>query len=85
MVPQPPTSHNRHANFSIPFGEVITPTPEAVLIEEREVGYYPSPTSKAQPQEVKGWWLIISIILILLSAFGAGYLIVRPLFEQQSR
>lgn len=84
VVPQPPSSHNPGA-ISIPFGEVITPTPEAVLIEEQEVGYYPSPTSKAQPQEVKGWWLIISIILIMLSAFGAGYLIVRPLFEQQSR
>ncbi len=84
VVPQPPSSHNSGA-ISIPFGEVITPTSEAVLIEEQEVAYHPSPTSKAQSQELKGWWLIISIILILLSAFGAGYLIVRPLFEHQSR
>jgi hypothetical protein len=85
VVPQPPSSKNRRANVSVPMGEIITPTPETVLIEEQEVGYYPSPTSKAQPQEFKGWWLVICIILIMMSAFGAGYLIVRPLFENQSR
>ncbi|MBD2501153.1 hypothetical protein [Anabaena azotica] len=85
VVPQPPSSKNRHANFSIPFGEVITPAPEAVLIEKQKVDYYPSPSSKAQTQKFKGLWLVICIILILLSAFGAGYLIVRPLFEHQRR
>ncbi|BCL36391.1 hypothetical protein [Nostoc sp. MS1] len=85
VVPQPSSSKNRRPNIYIPVGEIITPTPETVLIEEQEVSYHPSPTSKAQPQEFKSWWLVISIILIMLSAFGAGYLIVRPLFEHQSR
>ncbi|BAT54096.1 hypothetical protein NOS3756_30610 [Nostoc sp. NIES-3756] len=85
VVPQPPSSKNRRPNISIPIEEIITPTPETVLIEEQEVGYSPFPTTKAQPQEFKNWWLVICIILIMLSAFGAGYLIVRPLFEHQSR
>jgi hypothetical protein len=84
VVPQPASSKNRHA-ISIPVGEIMAPTPEAVLIEQQEVGYYSSPSSKAQTQKLKGWWLVICIILILLSAFGAGYLIVRPLFANQSR
>lgn len=84
VVPQPASSQNRHA-ISIPVGEIMTPTPEAVLIAQQEVGYCSSPSSKAQTQKLKGWWLVICIILILLSAFGAGYLIVRPLFQHQSR
>ncbi|HEY9798734.1 MAG TPA: hypothetical protein V6D25_00125 [Leptolyngbyaceae cyanobacterium] len=86
VVPQPASSKNRHANFSIPVEEIMAPTtPAPVLIEQQEVGYYPSPSSKAQNQKLQGWWLVICIILILLSAFGAGYLIVRPLFANQSR
>ena len=84
VVPQPTSSKNRHA-ISIPVEEIMAPTPEAVLIEQQEVGYYSSPSSKAQTQKLKGWWLVICIILILLSAFGAGYLIVRPLFEHHCR
>ena len=78
VVPQPPSSKNQHFSYSIP-------APQTVLIEEQETGYYPSPTSKAQAQEFKGWWLVICIVLIMLSAFGAGYLIVKPLFEHQGR
>lgn len=85
VVPQPPSNKNRRPHFSIPIAEITTPAPEAVLIEEQEVGYHPSPTSKAQPRKFQGWWLVICILLIMLSAFGAGYLIVRPLFEHQTR
>ncbi len=35
-------------------------------------------------QELRGWRLALVIGLIILSAFGAGFLIVRPLLNQQA-
>jgi hypothetical protein len=35
-------------------------------------------------QDLRGWRLALIISLIILSAFGAGFLIVRPLLNQQS-
>ncbi|MBI1241886.1 hypothetical protein [Umezakia ovalisporum] len=56
--------------------------PETYVVEE-EVNYYP-PTEK-EVKEFSGWWLAIVILLIIFTAFGAGYLIVRPLLEHQNR
>ncbi|QLE57826.1 hypothetical protein [Nostoc sp. TCL26-01] len=83
VVPDPSTNRNRQVEFSLPVMEINPPISETVLIEEQDVGYYPS--TKAKVKEFNGLWLAISILLIMLSAFGAGYLIVRPLFEHQSR
>ncbi|OIP71450.1 MAG: hypothetical protein AUK43_06085 [Oscillatoriales cyanobacterium CG2_30_40_61] len=41
------------------------------------------PMSKSQRSELSGFWLIVSIVLIVVVAFGAGYWIVRPLLNQQ--
>ena len=41
--------------------------------------HYPQPESR----EVKGWWLVLTIVLIMLTAFSAGYLIVRPLVQRR--
>lgn len=76
-------SQKSRQEFSTPVMEINFPAPEPVFIEEQEVSYY----STAQPdaKELNGWWLIITILLIMLTAFTAGYLIVRPLFEHQKR
>jgi hypothetical protein len=63
--------------------EVSYPRTEPVFIEEQEVRYYPFNESKSK--EINSWWLIFAIFFIVISAFGAGYLIVRPLFERHSR
>ncbi|AFY35713.1 hypothetical protein [Calothrix sp. PCC 7507] len=87
--PQPPvtpksSSGKSHSTeFSVPVVEMISPMPETIFIEEQEVSYY-SPT-EPESKEISGWWLVITILLIMLTAFGAGYLVVRPLFEHQSR
>ena len=52
-------------------------------IEEEEVNYYP--LSEPEASEISGWRLVITILLIILMGFGAGYLIVRPLFEHHDR
>ena len=59
------------------------PKSEPVFIEEREVRYYPYP--KSELKQVNGWWLVIIIVFIMVTGFAAGYLIVRPLFQNQSR
>jgi hypothetical protein len=59
------------------------PIPEPIFIEEEEVRYYPH--SESEPKEVSAWSLIIAILLIILTAFGVGYVIVRPFLEHQSR
>jgi cobalamin biosynthesis Mg chelatase CobN len=57
------------------------PVSETVYIEEEEVRYYPYTHQKA---ETNGWMLLIAILLIVLTAFGAGYLIVRPLLANNT-
>ena len=34
-------------------------------------------------KEVSGLWLVMSIMLIILTAFGAGFLIMRPLLSDR--
>ena len=63
--------------------EILTSIPEPVFIEEQEVSHYPY--SESESSQVKGWWLIIAISLIIVLGFGAGYLVVRPLLENHSR
>ncbi|MBF2063274.1 MAG: hypothetical protein IGS39_02400 [Calothrix sp. C42_A2020_038] len=57
------------------------PVSEPVYIEEQEVRYYPY---HHQKPETNGWALLLAILLIVLTAFGAGYLIVRPLLAKSS-
>ncbi|MBD2249809.1 hypothetical protein [Nostoc parmelioides] len=85
VVPEAPNSKNRRAEFAVPITQIISPTPDTVLIPEQEMVYQPLSASNAKAKELNSWWLAVCILLIMLSAFGAGYLIVRPLFEHQSR
>ena len=59
--------------------EIPHSMPEQILVEEQEVRYY----RQRQPQtsEVSGWFLALAIVLIVFTAFGAGYFIVRPLLK----
>jgi TolA-binding protein len=59
------------------------PISETFYIEEQEVRY--DHRSQLDAAELSGWRLVISIFLIILTAFGAGYLVVRPLLEIRSR
>ncbi|WP_089094110.1 hypothetical protein [Nodularia sp. NIES-3585] len=82
---QPPSvvqETNHDYEFSAPV-EISHPMPETFFIEEQEVNYY-TPT-ETKVKQFSGWWLGVTIFLIMFTAFGAGYLIVRPLFENQTR
>ncbi len=36
-----------------------------------------------KPSELGGWWLILAILFIVVTAFGTGFLIVRPLLPHR--
>lgn len=80
--PQRVTSLYSHKEVQ-PIVEMIPTIPEPIFIEEEEVRYYPH--NESEPKEVNAWSLVIAILLIVLTAFGVGYLIVRPFFEHQTR
>ncbi|MDJ0798294.1 MAG: hypothetical protein QNJ51_15990 [Calothrix sp. MO_167.B12] len=83
-LPNPPTeppSYTQDSSFIPPVVEMPI-SPEPVFIEEQEVSYYPTSEEKTA---MNGWWLVFCILLIIFTAFGTGYLIVRPLFQNHSR
>lgn len=63
--------------------EIPSSISEPVFIEEQEASY--DSYSESEPLQIRGWWLIIAILLIIVLGFGAGYLIVRPLLEHHNR
>ncbi len=85
--PRPPKASApkkiRREEFYVPVVDVDFPIPEPVFIEEQEVRYYT--TIESEPKELSNLWLIIFIVLIIITGFAAGYLIVRPLFVHPSR
>ena len=56
---------------------------DTLVIEQEERRPRPTPQSE-RVSEVSGWWLIVAILLIVLTAFGTGFLIVRPLLNNDS-
>lgn len=60
---------------------LITEVAEPLFTEPTEARL--RPVSKSQRSELSGVWLIVSIVVIVVVAFGAGYWIVRPLLNQQ--
>ncbi|MEH1777763.1 MAG: cell division protein ZapB [Nostoc sp.] len=84
VVPKTPREKSRRQDFPTPVTEMNFPIPEPVFIEEQQVSYYYS-TTEPDAKGINSWWLIITILLIMLTAFSAGYFVVRPLFEHQKR
>lgn len=60
--------------------EPVSPYSEKVVTEQQE-GRYRRPTPPQRSSEVNGWWLVAAILLIVATAFGTGFLIVRPLLK----
>lgn len=75
---QPPAKRGVRQNFS-----AYTPQPETVYIEEQEISYYSD--ADAETSAMNSWWMLLAIALIVLTAFGAGYLVVKPLIDSNAR
>jgi hypothetical protein len=62
----------------------FSPYNETLVIEQEEPRSRHSSHSEGFP-DVSGWLLVTAILLIVLTAFGTGFLIVRPLLKNNSR
>lgn len=59
----------------------FTPSAENLLAEQPALPVQPTP---AEPTaEINTWWLIVIICSIVITAFGTGFLIVRPLLPSR--
>ncbi|MFM8004477.1 MAG: hypothetical protein ACKO86_05915, partial [Dolichospermum sp.] len=56
---------------------------QRVFIEEKKVRF--SRPTMSNTKELSGWNLLITIVLIMITGFAAGYIIVRPLFQNHSQ
>lgn len=54
-----------------------------IAVEEVEVDSYPHRSQSESSSEVSGWRLAIAIILVIATAFSAGYLLIRPLISNR--
>jgi len=60
-------------------GEPLMPIFQEKLVTEQAQGRYRRNSNLDRNAEINGWWLTLAIVLIVVTAFGAGYLFMRPL------
>lgn len=82
ILPQPNFAPESNYSFSTPREQPLTPEVTEPLFTEQPEARLRT-ISKSERSELSGKWLIVSILLIVVVAFGAGYWIVRPLLNQQ--
>ena len=61
--------------------ELSTTSPEP-LFTEQNISPVP-PIAAEATAEISTWWLLVIICTIVITAFGTGFLIVRPLFQSR--
>lgn len=65
-----------------PEGKPVAP-PQGKLFTEQSGEYRSSALESEENKEIGGIWLALSIILIIVTAFGAGFLIMKPLLNDR--
>ena len=61
----------------------LLPSPEMPPLFTQQELPPVQPTASEPTTEVSTWWLVLTIVLIVVSAFGTGFLIVRPLLPSR--
>jgi hypothetical protein len=61
-----------------------SPYAETLVIEQEQPRHRRTSHSEGL-SDINGWWLVIAILAIVLTAFGAGFWIVRPLLTNNNR
>jgi hypothetical protein len=90
VAPPPPAHHHdpRESVLEFPASfqdePEFSPYGETVVIEQEDTRIR-RPVHSESVADVNGWMLIIAILLIVLTAFGTGFLIVRPLLNSNKR
>ena len=62
---------------------VMTTPPQPKLFTAQSGEYRSSALDTQENKEIGGIWLVLSIILIIVTAFGAGFLIMKPLLNDR--
>ncbi|OZH56046.1 hypothetical protein AFK68_00745 [Hydrocoleum sp. CS-953] len=57
--------------------------PEHLFTEESDKSRYSRFSSSTQVSNLNGIWLVVAVCLIVITAFGAGYWVVRPILNQR--
>jgi hypothetical protein len=65
-------------NRGLPPGQSIAP--EELAIDQEE-GRNRRISANPKTSDVNGWMLLLAILLIIITAFGTSFLIIRPLFS----
>ena len=76
-------SQNHHQGAAVSATDINAAGSQKVFIEEKKVRF--SRTTMSNTKELSGWNLLITIVLIMITGFAAGYVIVRPLFQNHSQ
>ncbi len=79
---RPPTATQSAVEGSFQTREASSVSSEKLFTEQEE-GRYRRRSQPESPSEISGRSLAIAILLIMVTAFGAGYLIVRPLLQSR--
>ena len=53
------------------------------LVREQAEGRYRQRRQLERGSDVNGWWYTLMVVLIVITAFGAGFLIMRPLLSRR--
>jgi cobalamin biosynthesis Mg chelatase CobN len=57
----------------------LAPTPTAkIKSHQEEPSTLPNLESTSKEESMSGWWLALTIVLIVFTSFGAGYFLMRP-------
>lgn len=68
---------------AIPSKGSLTQLPNKKLFTEQSGEYRSSVLDASEGKEIGGIWLVLSIVLIIVTAFGAGFLIMKPLLNDR--
>ncbi len=88
-IPNQPTPANQSVALPFPGAEpepTAAPIPEKLpekLFTEVPETPYRLRTQPKKASDLSGLWLAIAIFLIVIAAFGAGYIVVRPLLMKK--
>lgn len=66
-----------------PAGKPVATSATGKLFTEQSGEYRSSALDAEENKEIGGIWLALSIILIIVTAFGAGFLIMKPLLNDR--
>lgn len=68
---------------AVPSKGFMTQMPSQKLFTGQSGKYQSSVLDTSENKEIGGIWLVLSIILIIVTAFGAGFLIMKPLLNDR--